>query len=90
MSAMREGFTRGNWRKEAQFYGPIVPFSDVYDKARAPKPARTRLDNILSREDVEDQVPKREDGRSFQNTEIGPGTFLRDVSAVQQPQERTG
>lgn len=74
--------------KIAQFYGPILPFSDVTDKGAATL-AKKNPDHIPPREQVEDQIPKREDGRSFAVTDLAPGTHMSDVGVVNSPQERT-
>jgi hypothetical protein len=74
--------------KVAQFYGPTVPFTDQLDRGASPTP-RSRLDKITSREQIEGQPPKREDGRDFLAFENAPGTQLNEVAATQQPQERT-
>lgn len=74
--------------KSAQFYGPIIPFSDVTDKGAAPR-GKKNPDNIPSAEDVGALAPKREDGRANLVTEMAPGTHLNEVAATNQPQERT-
>lgn len=74
--------------KYAQFYGPIIPFSDVTDKGAAPR-GKKNPDNIPSAEDMGALAPKREDGRANLVTEMAPGTHLYDVAATNQPQERT-
>jgi len=74
--------------KIAQFYGPILPFTDSTDKGASPLP-KTRADGIPSREEVDAQTPKREDGRSFTVTEMAPGTNLNEMAVTNSPQERT-
>lgn len=74
--------------KYAQFYGPIIPFTDSPDKGAAPR-GKKNPDNIPSAEDVGALAPKRTDGRANLVTEMAPGTTLNEVAATNQPQERT-
>lgn len=74
--------------KLAQFFGPSIPFTDSSDRGAAPT-GRRRMDSIPSREEVESQTPKREDGRSFTTTDVAPGTSLFDIATTNSPQERT-
>lgn len=74
--------------KLSQFFGPSIPFTDSSDRGAAPA-GRRRMDSIPSREEVESQTPKREDGRSFTTTDVAPGTRLFDVATTNSPQERT-
>lgn len=67
--------------KIATFYGPAVPFTDSSDKGEAPR-GKPRLDNIPSREDVDAQTPRREDGRNFAATELAPGTSQSNIGAA--------
>ena len=75
-------------QKLAQFYGPIVPFSDEQSLAAAPR-GKKNPDNIPSRESIVASDVKREDGRANLVTEMAPGTNLYEVAATNQPQERT-
>ena len=74
--------------KIAQLYGSPVPFADASDRGAAPR-GKARPDHIPSREDVDEQTPRREDGRNFAATELAPGTSLSNVAATNLPQERT-
>ena len=73
--------------KFAQFYGPVLPFSDESDKGAAPAGKR-KMDNIPSREEIANDV-KRQDAREFAATVQAPGNALNEAGVTNQPQERT-
>jgi hypothetical protein len=73
--------------KLGQFYGSVVPFSDIREQGAAPL-GKKNPDNIPSRESI-DQGVKRQDSRDFAATVQAPGNALLEAGVTNQPQERT-
>ena len=81
--------TLGSKHKLAQFYGPILPFTDQPDKGAAPSSAKKKPGYIPSMDDPTNPPVKREEGRSFAHTEEPRGTSLLNIAATNYPAERT-
>jgi len=74
--------------KVGSLAGPSVPFIGEPDRAAAPR-GKNNPDHIPSREGIDAQAPKREDGKGNVMVDVAPGTSYTELGVTNQPQERT-
>lgn len=71
----------GEAAEKLGFYNQAVAYTEGGTDGGSSKDPKKKTDNIPSRDDVDAQTPRREDGRNFAATEIAPGTTLSDIGA---------